>query len=705
MRHEILTSLFLVRPLGVLLLCLGLNACSWNINEPLSWDVDLVAPFATSTISLEDVISDSTLLTEDSSQTLVLLLRDTLVNVRLEEIIEIPDTSYIQRFDLQSFRLGDQAFSEQITLATIARTLSDQGNILGDIILLSHGGVIPTLPEVSGLSSGAVPVDASSLFETALLETGEIEIVLTNELPVAINNVSFEVRNQQAGNQLFSGFIATLPSGGSEVRTYDVSGFQVEATLEAFLLNLDVPESSFVPIDTLDFIEFAFTAKNLIAREATAIFPSQTVDSSFFPFIYTFTGQNAGVEIQRATIESGNIEAKVVSTLGDTVEVIYRLPSANLNGEIPEVIARLDPASPTQNFVFSQNFDLSGYELDFSQGGTTANTLSQFYQINLIYSGNLVSIDQADSVFLEVALQDIKASSIEGYFGTGSLDYTGTEAFSALGDIQVDQLNLVNPEVRLIFENSLGINLEGTVRSLSARNSSTPIATTLSSTLFAEPFFIPGPESAANPGVVTSTFTFTPQNSNIPELIQLLPNQLSYDVQVTYNPLSGQIIQPENFATSSGSVLGIVEFELPLNGSLSGLVFQDTSALSFSFSEDTANLNSGALILQFENGFPLDVLVNSAVVDERGFLVEVLAENAPIDAALVDEAGIVTENVSSEIRQDFSKTQLKRIIERGQALIFQYRISSQPQNQNVRMRSDYQVVAHLVGAFNFQLNP
>ena len=690
---------------GILVLLLSLNSCEWDLNEPISWDVDLLTPIATSTIGLADAINDSTLLKEDSSQNLVLLLRDTLINVTLEDILEIPDTSYIQRFDLQSFRLGDQGFSTRITLATIARTLSEQGNLLGDIILLSHGGVVPSLPEIAGLSSGAVPVDASSLFETALLETGEIEIILTNELPVEINNVSFEVRNQSEGSLLFSGFIPTLASGSSEIRTFDVSGLRVEATLDAYLLNLDVPESSFVPIDTLDYIEFSFTARNLIANEATAIFPSQTVDSSFFPFIYTFSGQNAGVEIQRATIESGTIEARVVSTIGDTVEVIYRLPSATLNGQIPEVIARLEPASPTQNFVFTQNFDLSGYELDFSQGGTTANTLSQFYKINLIYSGNLVSIDQQDSVFLEVALKDIKASRVEGYFGTGSLDYVGTEAFSALGDIQVEQLDLVNPEARLIFENSLGINLEGTVRSLQAQNASTPIATTLSSTLFAEPFFIPGPVSPANPEPVESRFTFTPENSNIPELIRLLPNQLSYDVQVVYNPLNAQNVIPNNFASSSGSVKGIVEFELPLEGSLSGLVFNDTSNLSFSFSEDTSNLNSGALILRFENGFPLEVFVTAGVVDENGFLVEILAENAPVVAAPVDDQGIVREAMDSEIRQEFSKTQLQRIIERGQALIFQYRVNSQPQDQTVRMRSDYQVSAQLVGEFNFQLNP
>ena len=689
----------------IFFLCMGIYSCDWNLNEPISWDVDLLTPIATSTIGLADAITDSTLLQEDSSRNLILLLRDTLIDVRLEDILEIPDTSYIQRFDLQSFRLGDQAFSTQITLASIARTLSEQGNLLGDIILLSHGGVVPSLPEIAGLSSGAVPVDASSLFETAQLETGEIEIIVSNELPVDINNVSFEVRNQVAGNLLFSGFIPTLPSGSSETRTFDVSGFRVEATLEAFLLNLDVPEATFVPIDTLDYIEFSFTARKLIANEATAIFPSQTVDSSFFPFIYTFSGQNAGVEIQRATIESGTIEARVVSTLEDTVEVIYRLPSATLNGQVPEVVARLEPASPSQNFVFTQDFDLAGYELDFSQGGTTANTLSQFYQINLIYSGNLVSIDQQDSVFLEVALKDIKASSVEGYFGTGSLDYTGTQAFSALGDIQVDQLDLVNPEVRLIFENSLGVNLEGTVRNLSAQNASTPIATTLSSTLFAEPFFIPGPVSPANSEPVESIFTFTPQNSNIPELIRLLPNQLSYDVQVTYNPPGPSIILPNNFATNSGSVKGIVEFELPLEGSLSGLVFNDTSDLSFSFSEDTSNLNSGALILRFENGFPLEVFVSAGVVDENGFLLEILADNAPVTAAPVNEQGIVTGNTNSEIRQEFSKTQLTRIIERGQALIFQYRINSQPQDQNVRMRSDYQVVAQLVGEFNFQLNP
>ena len=684
---------------------LSLSGCKWDINDPVSWNVDVLAPIARSTVTLADAINDSTLLTEDSSGTLVLVLRDTLVDLTLEDILEIPDTTYIQRFDLESFRLGDQSFGQQVTLGSIARTLIQQGNIVGGVILLNQGNTLPLLPASTGLQTGAVGVDASTLFEEALLDEGEIEITISNQLPIDLNNVSFELRNQVAGNVLLSGFIFSLPAGGNEIRTFDLSGQLVESNLEAALLNLDVPESMDVPIDTTDFIEFSFTARNLQAREATAIFPAQTVDSSSLPFEYTFTGANSEVEIRKAKIQSGRIEANVVSTIGDTVEVIYQLSSANLNGVVPEVIARLNPALPGQNFIFTEEIDLAGYELDFTQEGTTVNTLSQFYKINLIYSGNLVSIDQQDSVFLQVGLRDIKPDYLEGFFGRGNLDVSGIQAFSGLGDIQVDRLDLVNPRVRLIFENSLGISLQGTIRSLSAQNANTPIATPLSSTLFASPLSIEGPQLPDTQSVVTSTFVFTPQNSNIPELIRLLPNQISYDVGIAYNPVNASQVTPVNFATKEGAVKGIVEFELPLEGSLTGLVFTDTSSLSFSLSEDSTQLNSGRLSLQFDNGFPLEVGVFAAILDENGNFLESLTEGEIIAAAQVDSAGIVTEPTFSEISKDFSKAQLQRVINRGSMVIFNYRINSQPSNRSVRMQSDYQVEARLVGNFSYQLNP
>lgn len=687
------------------LVCLSLSGCKWDINDPVSWDIEVLAPIARSSVSLADAVSDSSILAEDSSGTLVLVLRDTLVNLSLEDILEIPDTTYIQRFDLQSFRLGDQTFGQQLTLGAIARALIDQGNIVGGVILLNHGNTLPLLPASAGLQTGSIGVDASSLFEEALLEEGEIEITLSNQLPIDLNNVNFELRNQIAGNILVSGFIPSLPAGGSEVRTFDLSGQRVESSLAAALLNLDVPESMNVPIDTTDLIELSFTARNLKAREATAIFPAQTVDSSSLPFEYTFTGENSEVEIRKAKIQSGRIEANVVSTIGDTVEVIYQLSSANLNGVVPEVIARLNPALPGQNFLFTEEIDLAGYELDFTQGGTTVNTLSQFYKINLIYSGNLVSIDQQDSVFLQVGLRDIKPDYLEGFFGRGNLDISGSQAFSGLGDIQVDRLDLVNPRVRLIFENSLGIALEGTIRTLSAQNANTPIATPLSSTLFANPLRIEGPQLPDTQSVVTSTFIFTPQNSNIPELIRLLPNQISYDVGIAYNPLNASQITPTNFATREGSVRGIVEFELPLEGSLAGLVFADTSSLSFSLSEDSTQLNSGTLSLQFDNGFPLEVEVFAAILDENGGFLESLSEGDLIAAAEVDSEGIVTEPSFSEISKDFSKVQLQRIINRGSRVIFNYRINSQPSDRSVRMQSDYRVEARLVGNFSYQLNP
>ncbi len=689
-------------PSLLLLLCFG---CKWDINDPVSWDVDILAPIAQSTIGLADAVQDSSLLTEDSSQTVVLVLRDTLINLGLEDILTIPDTTYIQRFNLAEFRLGDQSFAQNITLGAIARGLSEQGNIIGGIILFNHGNTLPSLPAAPGLSSGAVSIDASSLFEEAFLVQGEVEITLTNQLPIDLNNVSFEVRNRVEGNVLFSGFISSLPSGASDIRTFDIAGQQIESDMEANLLNLDVPESTNVPIDTTDFIEFSFTARNLQAREATAIFPSQTVDSSSLPFEYTFTGENVGVQIQKATIQSGVIEAEVISTLGDTVEVIYRLSSANLNGVIPEIVARLNPAAADENFLFTEEIDLAGYELDFTQGGTTFNTLAQYYQINLIYSGNLVSIDQEDSVLLNIKLKDIQPDYLEGYFGNGNLDFSGSQAFSSLENIQVDHLDLINPRARLIFENSLGIDLEGTVRSLSAQNSNTPVATPLSSTLFASPLGIIGPELPDTQSVVTSTFTFTPQNSNIPELIRLLPNQLSYDVGVEYNANSSGLGNPINFATRNGKLRGIVEFELPLEGSLSGLVFTDTSSLDFSLSEDSTNLNSGILSLQFDNGFPLEVEVLAAILDENFNFIEWLSEGEKIAPGIVDNTGTVIESAFSEIAKDLSKSQLQRIIESGKYLAFNYRVSSQPSNSPVKMKSDYRIKASLVGNFSYQLNP
>lgn len=686
-------------------LCIGsLNSCKWDLSDPISWNVNILAPIATSSVTLADAISDSTLITQGANNQVILIYRDTLASISLDSLLKIPDTTYTQRFDLETFELNNQSFFQNVNLAFIARALSQQGNIVGDIILLNHGGILPTLPETRGLSSGSIPVDASNLFEFADLTQGSINMVIRNNLPVDIQNVSFELRNQQRGDVIVSDFFTNLLQGAEEIRTYNLAGKFVESSLEAELTNLDVPAASAVPIDTNDFIGIDFTADGLIAEEATAIFPSQTIDSALFPFTYDFTGEFDDVKIMRARIKSGNVDAEVISTFEDSIRFIYRLPSAQRNGQIPEVNGTLEPATSNEPFLFLETRELDGYELDFTGLGTSFNTLLQYYKIDLVYSGNLVTIDQQDSVVLFIRLNSVSPDYVEGFFGSDTLSFRSSQLINSLGDLSIDQLNLKAPKARLIFENSLGLPISTSIKQLRVRNTQKPDFVPLSSTLFATPLTIGNPTLADTSETVTTVYTFDTGNSNIRELLNELPNLIDYDLEVMYNT-NIPFESLNNFATSHSKLLGIVEFEIPLEGSVRGLTLQDTTGINFSTNEDTALIEQGTLKIQFDNQFPFEVIATAGIFDENFLLIDVIADEDLITAGRIDEDGRVREPASSEIEKKFSKPQLNKVLQRGKYLIFNYRINSKPEGESVKIYSDYQVQARLVGDISYQAQP
>ncbi len=690
--------------LPVLILIGSLHACNWDLSDPISWNVNILAPIASSTVTLADAINDSTLITNDEDNQVIIVYRDTLASISLDSLLEIPDTTYTQRFDLRTFELNNQTFSQNFNLAFIARTLSQQGNIIGDIILLNHGGILPTLPATTGLSSGSIPVDASNLFEFAQLSTGTINMTIRNNLPVDLQNVSFELRNQQRGNVIVSDFFSDLPQGTEEMRTYDLSGQFLESTLQAALVNLDVPAANAVPVDTNDFVGLDFSANGLIAEEASAIFPSQTIDSALFPFTYEFTGDFEDVKITRAQIKSGEIEAEVISTFDDSIRFFYQLPSAQRNGQVPEVLGTLEPALGTEPFIFLETRGLERYELDFTGLGESFNTLLQFYKIDLIYSGNLVTINQQDSVVLFIKLKSVEPDYVEGFFGRDTLSFQSSQFINSLGDLTIDRLNLSNPQARLIFENSLGLPITTTIKELKVRNTQRPSFVSLSSRLFANPLSIGNPTLLDTSETVITTFTFDKNNSNIQDLLNELPNFIEYDIEVMYNTDTPQDI-PDNFATSQSQLYSIMEFELPLEGSISGLVLQDTTDLSFTTNEDTALIERGTLKIQFDNEFPFEVVATAGIFDQNYQLIDILTDNGLISAGNINTEGRVTEPASSEIEKTFSKSLLNRVLRDGRYLIFNYRISSRPQGEAVKIFSDYKVQARLVGDINYIAQP
>lgn len=85
-------------------LMLVLSGCRNLFDQP-SWDVDALAPLATSSLSISDLFTDSTVIESRPDRSLQLVLRDTLFSLDADSLFNIPDTTLEEVYPIPGIQI------------------------------------------------------------------------------------------------------------------------------------------------------------------------------------------------------------------------------------------------------------------------------------------------------------------------------------------------------------------------------------------------------------------------------------------------------------------------------------------------------------------------------------------------------------------------------------------------------------------------
>lgn len=693
-----LKTLFSTLLLGFLLLGTG---CRFQVADELHWEMQLLAPILQSEASLSQILRDTSRIQTDPDQFVRIVFRDTLVDFRLIDYVTVPDTTVQAQVSLDSISLSTDSLVQDITLADIARQLQAQGNFMGDSLLAWHGRNISFVPPFSGLSSGDVSIDASQFFEKATLLSGELQVTVLNRLPLEVKNVIYHLRNDgQLNDTLIRRTIPSiLPNGGSVTDIADLSGKTIESSLAGKLENIDTEFGSSITIDTNDYIRLKIKVAHLKASQATAIFPSQTVIHDQYPVKYFF-----GEEIQLTKMEvgSGTIEVATLSSIQDTLQFIYALPSARKNGQKVKIESKLLPAPPNGQAQNYQSFDLSGYAIDLSLNGDSANLFPQVLTGNLIYSGNLVEMDLSDQISVSYGLQNIIPSYVEGYLGQQNLAFQDHLPLTWANGFEAGLLQLKAAKAELIFRNSVGMDGQLTVRQLTAVNGQTGQQVALQSTPLSQPIWIPGAKLPNIGQAVETRVQLDSRNSNILNFLGVLPTEIALDLAMQTNPQQTPSYRG-NFATDQSAIQAFIDLEIPLEGIGDHIIIQDTQLLDLSAMAIPNGVEAGTLNLWVANQFPLEAKVQIYFLSDHNILVDSFfqAQPARIAAGILSPNGRVNTPTESQLSSRFDAQRLERLRDKAYKAIIRFDISTQPQQEPVKLYADYKIQLKLVGDFDY----
>ncbi|CAG5085495.1 hypothetical protein [Parvicella tangerina] len=346
---------------------------------------------------------------------------------------------------------------------------------------------------------------------------------------------------------------------------------------------------------------------------------------------------NSGVELYTSQFKSGNLSIGLSTDLQHDVDVTISIPDLLEGGVTPfsRTITMTYSGSVPQ--TGSELVDLSGAIMDFTNGGGSFNEFD--IQTDVTISGTGQPVTGTESVDVQFDFTALEFEKCTGYFGQQSIAVDNDSILLKIFDNDPDgYFELVDPRVRFTVTNEMGFPAEISLSNLETIDASTGTAFVLGG--YPSTLDVAAPTAM---GDYTTTVLQLDQTNttNITTVITPTPKWFYFEGSGTSNP-NGNV--GTNFLIDT-SVLRIdAEVEMPMEGFAYGFTVSDT--IEFSFSEEVEYIESLMFRINVDNGFPVELLGQAAVLDSNKNVLFTLwdAPENIIASAPVDGNGRVTES-------------------------------------------------------------
>src|SRR5690606_5675447 len=319
--------------------------------------------------------------------------------------------------------------------------------------------------------------------------------------------------------------------------------------------------------------------------------------------------------LSRAILKGGKLILYAENTINGNLNFVLKIPKAFRNGESLTISEIIPASSGTENGILHREIDISGYDLDLTgQSGNAFNLLDVQFVLSNPSDGEPITAFNSDIVNLSVSYSDLEVKFAKGYFGTETLSLNESSVFNAFdgyGDalINVDEVN-----AELIFTNGFGMDIQASIFLIKAWNNLTGNSANLTNNLTGSNINLSRAElSGYEPIPFQKTYLLNNSNSNITELLELLPDSIYINAFANLNPL-GNISNYNDFISDKSKLRCDINLHIPLKLSLTNISIRDTSVLNWPDNENFS-IESGNLYMMALNSFPVDINLEIKALD------------------------------------------------------------------------------------------
>ncbi|MEQ9188717.1 MAG: hypothetical protein RLP15_13365 [Cryomorphaceae bacterium] len=395
------------------------------------------------------------------------------------------------------------------------------------------------------------------------------------------------------------------------------------------------------------------------------------------------------VALTYAEVRRSLFTVELKNNLKEPILVRYKILSATKNGDT----FTLEEAVPKKG-TFLGEYDLDGYELDLrGADGTRVNTIYAYVEAWIDPSiTTTYTFSAGESFNIENTFEEIVPSYATGFFGQQSTSYADTSEVNLFQSIGFQSADIVDFDVSFTIDNGIGADLLLTIKELSsfsdAENRALEHTIIGQDQMFSRAIDLSDPSDPVKH--IRKKVQFTPENSNLDELLEIHPNGVHYAVDLQVNPL-GNVSLGNDFVYYGHDISAYMDLDIPLKLGFEGLTLSDTFDFRVDTSAFSENLiQSGSIHGYIENGYPFSAAFQLYFLDSNAVIIDSLSPDLQtVLAAVVDGFGNVSSTTASEISFPFNAEKIG-MLKRAQSSIVAAKFDTY-NAQVVTIRDDYAI--------------
>lgn len=420
----------------------------------------------------------------------------------------------------------------------------------------------------------------------------------------------------------------------------------------------------------------------------------------------------APAQLVYGILERGDMIVHMQNDLQKRVIVTYEISSATLNGN-PAIITYVMPAAPSATVASVADLvvNLDNYEINFTglQGDRVNTLVTRFTaQIDPTDVGT-VAVVPADSVVAKITFSDVRPSYIRGYFGSEISQIGPEESYVGFfSRVQSGQLGLDSIYMTFTIENYAGLDARLTVNNLWSRRSLSNQTVMLNHSLIGSPVNINrAMYSFAYPPSIPQIYSwqFNNSNSNIVDMVEIMPDYFGYDFSLYTNPL-GNVSGNNDFLYPRFGINAYLDLDIPVNFYADQLVLADTIETTFGI-ENVENVQTANLTLYADNGFPFDAGVQVYLLDGNAAIIDsIIAQPALIySAPLTSSAGYFFSSgfTPTVLQIPMNEVQTQRFLNSSRVVV-KARFNTNTNPMYVKIFSTNRLDFNLTADFEYRVN-